>query len=48
MVDYNRDGDEDILFDTSHRLTAFVERSFLRHGYRSARIVASESRGQNR
>jgi hypothetical protein len=45
LVDYNRDGDEDILFDTSHRLTAFVEHSFMRDGYRPARVIGSEARG---
>jgi hypothetical protein len=43
-VDYNEDGDDDIIFHTSHRLTCFVESSFSRFGYRDAEIIRVERR----
>ncbi len=45
-VDYNGDGDGDIIFHTSHRLTCFVESSFSRFGYRDAKVLRVERRGK--
>jgi hypothetical protein len=43
-ADWNHDGDEDILYSTAQGCFCFVERSFLRHGYRPARLLAVEER----
>jgi VCBS repeat protein len=41
--DWNHDGDDDLIID-QYGYTRFVERSFIDHGYRPARIVRFESR----
>ena len=38
-VDLNGDGDEDMVYHTSARLTCYVERSFLKFGYRTAKLI---------
>jgi hypothetical protein len=44
IVDYNQDGDDDIIYHTSHRLTCFVESSFSKLGYRGAEVVGVQQR----
>ncbi|HIE99381.1 MAG TPA: VCBS repeat-containing protein [Planctomycetes bacterium] len=44
--DINGDGDTDIVYHTSARITCYVERSFLTHGYRAAKIISTETREQ--
>ena len=44
--DINGDGDTDIVYHTSARITCYVERSFLRHGYREATVVDVANRGK--
>ena len=39
VVDFNGDGDADVLATTTHGYTLFLERSFLDHGYAEARRV---------
>lgn len=39
-VDLNGDGDTDLVYHTSSRLTCWVERSFLEHGYQTGRILS--------
>lgn len=39
-VDLNNDGDTDLVYHTSSRITCYVERSFLKHGYRQATIMS--------
>ncbi|MEX0643518.1 MAG: VCBS repeat-containing protein, partial [Pirellulales bacterium] len=41
--DWNHDGDADLIID-QYGYTRFVERSFIEHGYRPARIIRSEER----
>jgi hypothetical protein len=43
-VDLNGDGDTDLVYHTSSRISCWVERSFLDYGYRPATIVRSEIR----
>jgi hypothetical protein len=43
VADLNRDGDDD-LFISGTQGTTFVERSFLRHGYAKARVLAIQKR----
>ena len=43
-VDVNGDGDEDIVYYTSARLTCYVERSFLKYGYRTANLIKASSK----
>jgi hypothetical protein len=43
-ADWNRDGDDDLLYSTSAGCFCFAERSFLLHGYRPARVVRVEER----
>ena len=43
-VDLNNDGDTDLVYHTSSRITCYVERSFLKHGYRQATIMSIEKR----
>jgi hypothetical protein len=40
-VDLNGDGDTDLVYHTSSRITCYVERSFLKHGYRKAVVVGA-------
>ncbi len=47
MVDYNRDGDTDILYNSSSRMTCFVESSFSRFGYRDAQLIRAQQRPTN-
>jgi len=42
-VDLNGDGDTDLVYHTSSRITCYAERSFLEHGYRSASIISAAS-----
>jgi len=42
--DYNGDGDADFLVPTSHRLTYYIEGSFLKHGYRPATVIDARPR----
>jgi hypothetical protein len=41
--DWNHDGDDDLIID-QYGYTRFVERSFIDHGYRPARILSFEAR----
>nr|MDQ3624058.1 VCBS repeat-containing protein [Verrucomicrobiota bacterium] len=43
-VDWNRDGDEDLLYFTSDGALCFVERSFLKSGYRAAQLQSAETK----
>jgi hypothetical protein len=43
VADINGDGDDD-LFLPSTQGSCFVERSFLKHGYARARLIAVEKR----
>jgi hypothetical protein len=43
-VDLNCDGDDDLVYQTSARLTCWVERSFLQHGYRVAMLIKASAR----
>ena len=43
-VDLNGDGDEDLVYQTSARLTCWVERSFMLHGYRVATLLEASAR----
>jgi hypothetical protein len=45
-VDFNTDGDLDLVYHTSSRITCWVERSFLRYGYRPAKVRQVEMRQQ--
>jgi hypothetical protein len=42
-VDFNGDGDADVLVDTTHRYSIFTDGSFLQHGYGAASITGAES-----
>jgi hypothetical protein len=42
VVDYNQDGDGDIIVDTSHRYTIMTDGSFLRLGYANGTLIAVE------
>ncbi|MDG1895444.1 MAG: VCBS repeat-containing protein, partial [Fuerstiella sp.] len=42
--DINGDGDTDMVYHTSARITCYVERSFLEYGYRSATVVEVANR----
>jgi hypothetical protein len=46
VIDWNGDGDEDLMV-CSECFTFFVERSFLQHGYQSARLVTVSSKASN-
>lgn len=41
-VDLNGDGDTDLVYQTSSRITCWVERSFLEQGYQSGTILSAE------
>lgn len=43
-VDLNGDGDTDLVYHSSSRITCWVERSFLIHGYRHAVQASAETR----
>ncbi|MDC0935312.1 VCBS repeat-containing protein [Pirellulales bacterium] len=43
IVDFNQDGDADILVDTSHRYTVFTDGSFLQHGYADGSLIDVQS-----
>ncbi len=45
-VDWDRDGDTDLLLATSYGLLHFASRNFLENGYAMARIVSRDSDGQ--
>lgn len=45
-VDLNGDGDTDLVYHSSSRLTCWVERSFLEHGYQDAKIVSTRIHSQ--
>jgi hypothetical protein len=40
VADWNEDGDDDLLAGTSYGYFCWFERSFLRHGYARAQVVA--------
>jgi hypothetical protein len=40
-VDWDRDGDTDLLLASSYALLHFVSRDYIEHGYVSARLVES-------
>jgi hypothetical protein len=40
-VDFNGDGDTDLVYHTSSRITCWVERSFLEHGYQTAKVLTT-------
>ena len=42
--DLNGDGDTDLVYHSSARITCYVERSFLTHGYRAATVTAAEKK----
>lgn len=42
VVDFNQDGDADIIVDTSHRYTIMTDGSFLRFGYANGTLIAVE------
>ncbi|MDC0935304.1 hypothetical protein OAS39_03380, partial [Pirellulales bacterium] len=46
VADLNRDGDEDLLINGTQG-TSFAERSFIEHGYASARVLGVETRDAN-
>lgn len=43
VVDWNGDGDEDVIIATAYSYNIFVERSFLDHGYAAGKIEKIES-----
>jgi len=45
-VDLNGDGDTDLVYHSSSRLTCWVERSFLEHGYFEAEIIETNVKKQ--
>ncbi len=45
-VDWNRDGDEGLIYCTADGAFCFVERSFLRFGYRAAQLISAETKNQ--
>ncbi|MEX2171765.1 MAG: FG-GAP-like repeat-containing protein [Pirellulales bacterium] len=42
VVDFNGDGDGDVVVDTTHRYTIFTDGSFLRHGYATGTVLGVE------
>jgi hypothetical protein len=46
VVDWNGDGDEDVMVATNYLYFAWVERSFLQHGYAKGQITGTQAKGQ--
>lgn len=42
VLDFNQDGDTDVLVDTTHRYTVLSDGSFLQHGYANATLLDVE------
>jgi hypothetical protein len=42
VVDFNGDGDSDVVVDTSHRYTIYTDASFLQHGYAAGTLLGVE------
>ena len=40
VVDWNGDGDDEIMIPTNYLYFAFVERSYLEHGYANGQLLA--------
>jgi hypothetical protein len=40
VVDWNGDGDDDVMIPTNYPYFAFVERSYLDHGYANGQLLA--------
>ncbi len=47
VVDWNGDGDEDVIIATAYRYNTFVERSFLDYGYAPAKIEKIETQTES-
>jgi hypothetical protein len=45
-VDWNHDGDDDLVYQSAAGDFCFAERSFLKHGYREAKRVGFEVKGR--
>ena len=45
VVDWNGDGDEDLVIATNYLYFALVERSYQEHGYASGQIIGVQKRG---
>jgi hypothetical protein len=46
VVDWNGDGDEDLVIATNYLYFALVERSYLEHGYANGQIIGVQERGK--
>lgn len=44
MADFNRDGDMDLIYNTSHRMTCWIEGSFQKNGYLEAQVISVEEK----
>ena len=44
IVDFNGDGDADIIAQNSYNYCFFIERSFLKHGYAQAEMIAAQKK----
>ena len=44
MADFNRDGDMDLIYNTSHRMTCWIEGSFQKNGYLRAHLVSVDAK----
>jgi hypothetical protein len=48
VVDFNGDGDGDVMVDTTHRYSIFTDGSFLRHGYAETDLLGVEQLADGR
>jgi hypothetical protein len=46
VVDWNGDGDEDVMIASDYLYFNFAERSYLERGYANGQLLAVEKRGQ--